>query len=859
MTLAAGAKLGLYEILSPLGAGGMGEVYKAKDTKLNRFVAIKVLPESLANDSDALARFEREAHAVAALNHPNILAIHDFGTDGGVAYAVMELLEGETLRARVDSAALPQRRAVEIGVQIARGLAAAHEKGIIHRDLKPENVFVTADGRVKILDFGLAKKVGPDAAETNAPTSPAGTEPGTVLGTVGYMSPEQVRGRELDARTDIFSFGAILYEMLSGRRAFKGDSHVETMNAILKEEPPEILESGRNIAPALDRIVRRCLEKSPEARFHSASDLAFDLEAVSGASVSGRAAAAGRPARRPLPRRTAMIAGTVAVAAIAAAFFLGRRVQKQSAPASRTFSQLTFRQEPIFNARFAPDGKTVFYASAPSGSNPSIFAVRPGFPGASLFGPPGTALLSVSPKGELAVLTHPRLMRHDVFLGTLARMPLEGGAPREVLDGVREADWSPDGSQLAVIRTVAGKDRLEFPVGKVLREVGGYLSNPRFSPKGDRIAFFEHPIKWDDRGLVAVVDLEGNRTVLSDGYWGEEGLAWSRDGKEILFSAGTAYNNFKVYAIDLAGHRRDALESAGGVTVQDVGTDGRWLVTRDDFLREMPVLAPGEKVEKDLSWLDLSDPIALSPDGKTLLFNESSGSVGVNYAACLRGTDGSPVVRLGEGFAQDLSRDGKWALVGIPTSPQQLVLDPTGAGETRRLDTGGILSIESARFFPDGSKVLACGNEEGHAVRCYVIPVAGGKPRPVTPEGTTDGFVSPDAAAFLVRQVGGAGLALYPAAGGAPRPVPGSLPDEWVVQWAADGRSILVVQAAEMPARIDRIDVATGRRTPVRTLGGSRLAGALQVGAVAMTPDEKYYAYSNRVMISRLFLVEGAR
>ncbi|HET9795575.1 MAG TPA: protein kinase [Thermoanaerobaculia bacterium] len=858
MPLAAGTKLGPYEVISPLGAGGMGEVYKAKDTKLNRLVAIKVLPESLARDPDALSRFEREAHAVAALNHPNILSIHDFGKEGGVAYAVTELLEGETLRSRLEASSLPQRRAVDIAIPIARGLAAAHEKGIIHRDLKPENVFLTSDGRVKILDFGLAKKVAVDAAITNAPTAPAGTEPGTVLGTVGYMSPEQVRGRELDPRTDIFSFGAILYEMLAGKRAFKGDTGIETLNAILKEEPPELLESGRNISPALDRIVRRCLEKSPEARFHSASDLAFDLESVSGASTS-RPAVSGKAGGRPMPRPVAIAAAAAIIAAVAAAYGLGRRIERRSTPGSRTFSQLTYRQEPIFNARFAPDGKTVFYASAPSGSTPSIFAVRPGFPGASIFGPPGTALLSVSSKGELAVLTHPKFMRHDVFLGTLARMPLEGGAPREVLDGVREADWSPDGSGLAIIRTVAGKDRLEFPVGTALREVGGYLSNPRFSPSGDRIAFFEHPIKWDDRGLVAVVDLKGNRKVLSEGYWGEEGLAWSRDGREVLFSAGTAYNNFKVYAVDLAGHRRDALESAGGVTVQDVGADGRWLVTRDDFLREMPVFAPGEKAEKDLSWLDLSDAVSLTADGRTLLFNESSGSVGVNYAACLRGTDGSPVVRLGEGFAQDLSRDGKWALVSIPTSPQQLVLDPTGPGETRRLDTGGILSIESARFFPDGANVLACGNEEGHAVRCYVLPVGGGKPRPVTPEGTTDGMVSPDAATILVRQIGGAGLALYPAGGGAPRPVPGSLRDEWVVQWGVDGRSVLVVQAAEMPARIDRLELATGRRTPVRTLGGSRLAGALQLGTVVMTPDEKYYAYSTRVMISRLFLVEGAR
>ena len=295
----------------------MGEVYRARDTKLGRDVAVKVLPEAIAQHPDVLARFEREARAVAALNHPNILGIYDFGNERGVAFAVMELLEGENLRVRLDNGALPQRKAVEIAVQIARGLAAAHEKGVIHRDLKPENLFLTLDGRVKILDFGLAKMSSPEAAATNAPTTPAGTEPGTVMGTVGYMSPEQVRGREVDQRTDIFSFGAILFEMLSGRRAFRRDSAVETMSAILREEPPELVETGKKISPALDRIVRHCLEKNPESRFHSAGDVAFDLEALSGSTSSS---SVGKIAAGPRPGRIRMLAaGAAAVGLLAAA------------------------------------------------------------------------------------------------------------------------------------------------------------------------------------------------------------------------------------------------------------------------------------------------------------------------------------------------------------------------------------------------------------------------------------------------------------------------------------------------------------------------------------------------------------
>jgi len=296
MSLAPGTRLGPYEITSPLGAGGMGEVYRARDSRLGRDVAVKVLPGSLANDPDRLRRFEQEARSASLLNHPNILAIYDVGTHDGVPYVVSELLEGDTLRQRME-APLPPKRAVEYALQVAQGLAAAHEKGIVHRDLKPENLFVTNDGRVKILDFGLAKLEHPafTSSETDAATLARGTDPGVVLGTVGYMSPEQVRGRAATHCSDIFSFGAVLYEMLTGRRAFKGETAADTMTAILKEEPPDISETQPNVAPALERIVRHCLEKSPEGRFQSARDLAFALEAIQTTPMTGE---------QPLSRRS---------------------------------------------------------------------------------------------------------------------------------------------------------------------------------------------------------------------------------------------------------------------------------------------------------------------------------------------------------------------------------------------------------------------------------------------------------------------------------------------------------------------------------------------------------------------------
>src|SRR5256884_3519116 len=288
-TISPDTTIAQYTIVSKIGEGGMGEVYRARDTKLGREVAIKVLPASLSENTDRLNRFEQEAQAAGTLNHPNILVIHHIGIHNGAPYIVSELLEGETLRERMAGAALPQRKAIDYALQTAHGLAAAHAKGIVHRDLKPDNLFVTNDGRVKILDFGLAKLTATSdgtQSQTEVPTRKVNTDPGTVMGTMGYMSPEQLRGKTADHRSDIFSFGAILYEMLSGKRAFRGDSMAETMSAILREDPPDLSETNKTVSPALERVVRHCLEKNPAERFHSARDLAFAIESLSGSAIS---------------------------------------------------------------------------------------------------------------------------------------------------------------------------------------------------------------------------------------------------------------------------------------------------------------------------------------------------------------------------------------------------------------------------------------------------------------------------------------------------------------------------------------------------------------------------------------------
>ncbi len=405
MALSSGTKLGPYEIQSLIGAGGMGEVYRAHDSRLDRTVAVKVLPASFSADRDRMQRFAQEARAAAALNHPNILSIFDIGDQQGSLYVVSELLEGETLRERLRNGALSARKSIDYALQVARGLAAAHEKGIVHRDLKPENLFVTNDGRVKILDFGLAKLTRPETVSSDdAPTVHAVTEPGLIMGTVGYMSPEQVRGQTADARSDIFAFGAILYEMISGKRAFHGETSADTMSAILKEETPELSETARNVPPGLERIVRHCLEKIPSQRFHSAGDLAFDLEAlteISATNKSGAQAAVQEVKGAESRRKLARVAGAIVLAALltAAGWWLGRG--RGAAPPAE-YQQITFRTGSIGNARFAPDGSIIYDASWEGGTH-QLYLARTDDNGSRELGLKDAALLSISKSGELAI------------------------------------------------------------------------------------------------------------------------------------------------------------------------------------------------------------------------------------------------------------------------------------------------------------------------------------------------------------------------------------------------------------------------------------------------------------------------
>ena len=848
--------LGHFRILEKIGAGGMGVVYRARDDRLGRDVAIKVLPPTLSRDSLRLRRFEQEARAAAALNHPNILAIYDIGTQDGAPYIVAELLEGESLQDRLRTGPLPLRLAVDIALQVALGLAAAHEKGIVHRDLKPGNIFLTRDGRVKILDFGLAKltRAEPASSSADAVTLTSDSVSGAVVGTVGYMSPEQVRGFEVDHRSDIFSFGSILYEMVTGKRAFRRDTPADTMSAILTIDPPDITDSVQNVPLALERIVRHCLEKNPAERFQSARDLAFDVSAVAEGSVSRILPMAAKRVRR-LRRFIPWGIAAVAVAAAVVAVIVGRN---SGIPIVPTFQRLTFQRGTVYAARFAPAAQSVYYAAGWDGKPIQLFLVTLDSAAAHSLDLPAAGLLGVSRSGEMALALKPDYGAHlEAASATLARVPAAGGTPREILEDVHWADWDPQG-QLAVVHRMKGKGRLEYPIGTVLYETPGWISHVRIAPRGDRIAFMDHPALWDDRGSVAVVDLSGHKTTLSSGWQSEDGLAWSPDGREVWFTAVAegGYNR-ALMAADASGNTRTLLRVPGGLTLQDVAPDGRVLISFDSERISLEGVGPGAPDGRDLTWYDWSIAKDISSDHKSVLFEESSAPAGVNYAVCLRNLDGSPPVRLGDGSAGGLSPDNKWAISVFTGSPQRITLLPLGAGSPRSVEATGIDEFENgeARFLPDGKRLLVNGVERGHAPRTYVVDVAGGAPKPLTPEGITALLASPDGRAVAGRAPDG--VRIYPLDGGAARTLPGPGAKLAPIQWSADSASLYAYDEIQLPAVVWRANLATGKLDAVRTLMPRDPAGVVYISPIVMTTDATLFAYSSYRMLSVLYVVSG--
>jgi Tol biopolymer transport system component/predicted Ser/Thr protein kinase len=853
VSIGAGSRLGPYEIVAPLGAGGMGEVYRARDAKLGRDIAIKVLPPSVAEDASRRQRFEQEARSASGLNHPNILTVYDIGEADGALYIAMELVEGKTLREFVAAGEpLPTRRLLDLAVQIAEGLAKAHAAGIIHRDLKPENVMVSKDGFVKILDFGLAKlteTVVEDASVLPTAVAPP-TEPGTVMGTAGYMSPEQASGQTVDFRSDQFSLGSILYEMATGKRAFLRKTGAETLVAIIREEPePLTLAAPRAPAP-VRWIVERCLAKDPEERYASTKDLARDLrnlrDHLTETSISG----ALEPAQPAKVRRRGWLlraAAALLLGAALGALFLSRLTASPARPIQ--FQQLTFQRGMAQSARFAADGQTILYSAAWEGRPLQVFTTRPDSAEFRSLELPGTMVLAVSSTGEIALSLHRHFVVGYEATGTLAQVPLAGGSPREILEGAQDADWSPDGKDLAVCRVVGNRSRLEYPIGKVLYESPGWVRNVRVSPDGKLLAFVDCPQRGNNDGPIKVIDASGKLQLTGPYLRNRTGpIAWTPKGNEIWFGG--------IEAVALDGKVRTVWSSPSG-SIEDVARDGRVLFVESTARREL-VGFTRDGSPHSLTALNWSFPSDISKDGETVLFYEQIRTPPGVY---VRKIDGSPAVRLADGEAYGFSPDGKWVVTVKVPERRSIVLVPTGPGAPKTLDIGN-LTGQWAAWFPDGKRILVNGNEPGKGSRLWVLDVSGGKPSPISSEGVTvvgGQGVSPDGQSIIALGPDGK-LLIYPAEpGGEPRPVPGLEPDERPIRWTADGRALYVAKLSALPGVINLVDVATGRRTEWKRFEPPDPSGVEQAGPAVIAPDASTYVYSYRRVLGDLFLATGMR
>ena len=898
MALKTGTQLGPYEILALIGVGGMGEVYKARDGKLNRLVALKVLPASLAGNRDFLARFEREAKAVAALSHPNVLGIFDLASQDGLTYAVMELLEGDSLRDRLKAGALPPKRAVEIAAELAQGLAAAHARGIIHRDVKPENIFITREGRVKVLDFGLAKQIaGPRgnlAAATQA-LSDLGTEAGMVLGTAGYMSPEQVRGEPADHRADIFAFGVVLYEMLSGQRPFKGESPVQTMAAILEQDPPALVASRGPLAPALERLVAHCLEKHPEGRFQSMMDIAFALQNLSTLSDPAGPAAVPGPRRPPLARN-ALGAGLVLVLmGLLWAFHL----PPFRPPSQPTFTRLTFAPGTVDSAFFGPDGRTVYFSERILGGRPEIFALHPDDPEPRSLGVQDAILLGVSPSNELAIMRSPRAYMQRIARGMLAHVGGGGGSARDLQANILDAAW--DGQGHALLSTDDHLHAtLEFPAGHVLLQCDStmrMMTLLRLSRDREHLALVDSDSF--SKSEVVAYDRAGQRKVLYTKIGDAEGdtltgLAWGPDGD--LWLSEQEGDQTDIWSLSLKGRRRLVWRGEGDKALMDVSAEGRILLADHQVRRGVLVQKAGEGQAREISVGGSTQGTGLSADGKAMMLLESPVlDGGAHQDQCyLNRLDGTPAVKICKGTGTLASADGRWLQVfysgmepeeldpGITAAFRQagmdprVVLDPkapqsyllfVSTGADRPFAVALPRTMEqfgSAYLHPDGRRVIFEGLENGRS-SWYSVDRQGGVPKIFSKPG--QGYmlaglmpITADGRRLIVSDGGGHFL-VQPVDGGEPEPIRGISAEDRPLCWCLDGKAIFVRNHAPalLPVLVSRLDLATGAQKEVFRFSAIDPAGLVSIRTVYLPGDGKVFAMTYSRQMSQLYRVEGLR
>ena len=814
MALAPGTRLGPYEILSVLGAGGMGQVYRAHDTRLRRDVAIKVLPAEVETDPDRLNRFRREAIAAGALNHRNLLIVHDVGSENDRPYLVTELLHGSTLREVLRRGSLPEATAVGYAMSVLDGLAAAHSHGIVHRDLKPENIFITEDGTPKILDFGLAKQMPRITGVEGTTMTATATVEGVLLGSVGYMAPEQLTGGPVDHRSDLFSVAVLIYEMLTGGSPFTRGSTIEVLGAIVGAA----VAMPAGIRAPMAAVLRRGLEKLPEKRFQSASDFAFALRLASDA---------------PRTRATRRVAGRT--------------------PEVR-YRRVTFDAGTVWSARFVPGSDLIVYSANWRGEATRTYSTRPELPVSVPLPLPEGHLVGVSSNGHVAVVLGNRWLHGtELSTGMLATGTLAGSVPRNVQDRVSAADWLPNGTQLAVVHDMGRLRRLEFPLGHTIYETAGWISWVRVSRDGQRLAFGDHPFRTDDRGDFVIADATGKLARVWPDVHSATGLAWSPDDREIWVTADGG-----IVAVSLDGTRRFVLRDARPVRLMDVAPDGRILLLGD--LRRIGIRGrlAGDATDRDLTWFDYSVVRDLSNDGRHLLFFEAGELSPSEYLAGLWRTGDAAPLRIGLGYPTSISPDGDWALIIDFAGSSSVRIVPTGVGEVRELPTPALHDIHWATWHPDGRRIVLSAHEPDRGARLYVVELSGAM-RAIGPEGTVYLWsgISPDGARVAALDPDRK-LTIYAIEEDAAVAVPNALPDERPIAWSSDG-SALYVHTPGVPARVSRLDLATGERTLWRELMPPDPTGISSISPVVIAPDADSYAYTYGRFLSTLYVVSGAR
>jgi Tol biopolymer transport system component len=838
----------------------MGEVYRARDPRLGRDVAVKVISSDVSASPERLRRFEQEARAVAALEHPGILAVHDVGTHAGRAYVVFELLEGETLRDRLARGPIPVRKALELGGQIAEALAAAHAHGVVHRDLKPENLFLVREGHVKLLDFGLARLTQAVDDGRGEQATRTETDRGAWMGTPGYVSPEQLRGQRADARSDIVALGAVLYEMLSGRRAFRGDTHADTLSAILDRDPPPTTTAGAPAPRALDRLLRRCLEKDPADRFQSARDVAFALASGS-VSESAEAVAPPTPSRHGWWAGVGLL-GAAAVAGLA--FVAGRRAADKPPP---TFKQLTFRRGWLDEARFAPDGRTIVYGAGWDGKPVELFETRTDSPESRPLGLAHAKVLSISSQGQMAILLDPSRRGGLIALGTLAVVPLAGGTARELLENVFWADWTPDGRDLCVSRVLpSGEVSVELPPGTVRHRTRGWTGLLRVSRDGRYVAF-------EERANRKVVLVDRDRKVAralveprAANFWG---LAWGPTGREVWFTEGPRRTARSLYALDLDGRRRVVYSSPGNLSLMDSAPDGRILIHRSVDRIETIALLPGHAAEQDVTVYDHSVVAALSADGRRLLLDGIEEEKG--RCVYLRREAGDPV-RVAAGVGLDVSPDRRFALVVADTTDAgELSEVPIGPGLPRRIDLGGVRAgapprpgaIRGAAYLPSppGGLIVRGRERPDQPYGLWRVHEGVSKPRRLELDAPGDAEswdVAPDGRHVAVKTSSDT-IRIVALEGRRSRDIRLADVGLSMSRWSGDGRSLFLVRVGSWPCEIHRLDLATEKVELCKRVAPPDPTGIVQCTGILPSADGRSYAYGANRSLAALVVAEGLR